>query len=396
MWSIKDLKTKGLAAFKRNYWSCVLVALVLAFVSGGGGGGGGGSSSSSSSSSSSMTNIFEQFEDNDSYDYDDFDDYDDYDGFDDFDDFEFNEYDNEDYDGFTELSAVTSKAPVKNSSEILITTIIVLIVLVIVLLVVAISAAVGILVFAPLKVGCHKFFVENSAEPVKPGLMGFGFKKGNWKNIVLTMFTTNLFIGLWTLLFIIPGIIKSYEWLMVPYILADDPTVNHKQAREISSRMMYGHKWHAFCLNLSFIGWNILSIFTCGILSIFFVNPYLDATNAELYIWMRSNNNPGGYSFVPAKPSIAGYDASYTGYSVNNAYPNVDYNSNTGYSNGYNPAENTAYNNSDSNNQYNNYQGYNNDYQYNNNNQYNTDNQYNYDNQYNTNNQNNDSQNNNQ
>ena len=76
----------------------------------------------------------------------------------------------------------------------------------------------------------------------------------------------NLFIALWTLLLIVPGIIKSYEYRMVPYILAENPGMNRKEAFAISKRMMTGKKWATFVLDLSFFGWIFLSIFTCGIL----------------------------------------------------------------------------------------------------------------------------------
>ena len=64
-----------------------------------------------------------------------------------------------------------------------------------------------------------------------------GFKSGHYGNIVLTIFLRDLFISLWTLLLVIPGIVKIYEYLMVPYILAENPAMDRKSAFAISKRM---------------------------------------------------------------------------------------------------------------------------------------------------------------
>jgi len=91
----------------------------------------------------------------------------------------------------------------------------------------------------------------------------------------------------WSLLFIIPGIVKSYSYRMVPYILAENDEISGKEAIELSMQMMNGHKWNTFVLDLSFLGWQILSAFTLGILSVFYVAPYIHATDAELYKTLR-------------------------------------------------------------------------------------------------------------
>ena len=70
---------------------------------------------------------------------------------------------------------------------------------------------------------------------------------------------------------------------MVPYILAENPNVEATEALKMSREMMQGNKWNAFVLDLSFLGWILLTICTCGILGIFYVNPYIYATDAELY-----------------------------------------------------------------------------------------------------------------
>ena len=87
-----------------------------------------------------------------------------------------------------------------------------------------------------------------------------------WNKVSKAMFFKELYEFFWALT-IIGGIIKHYSYLMVPYILAENPNMNSKQAITLSRKMMDGHKWEAFKLDLSFIGWNILGMFTWGILN---------------------------------------------------------------------------------------------------------------------------------
>jgi uncharacterized membrane protein len=144
------------------------------------------------------------------------------------------------------------------------------------------SLVLSILVFNPLIVGCYRFFLKNSRGGAELNELGAGFKD-DWGNVVLVMFLRNLFLALWTLLFIVPGIIKAYSYRMVPYILADDPEIGAKDAITLSRQMMDGHKWNTFVLDLSFIGWNLLSLLTFGLVGVFYANPYQFSTNAELY-----------------------------------------------------------------------------------------------------------------
>lgn len=91
-----------------------------------------------------------------------------------------------------------------------------------------------------------------------------------------------VFTFLWSLLFIIPGIIKAYSYSMTYYILADNPGMSANEARKRSMQMMHGNKWRLFCLQFSFIGWFLLCILTCGILT-FWVGPYVQAATAAFY-----------------------------------------------------------------------------------------------------------------
>lgn len=139
----------------------------------------------------------------------------------------------------------------------------------------------------PLQVGTDRFFLKNAQEPAGLKEMIFAFQSGNFLKIVAAKFLANLFIFLWCLLLVIPGIIKSLEYLMVGYILADNPDIQPMDALRKSKQMMQGHKWNAFVLGLSFLGWEILSVLTLGLLDIFYVRPYIEATFAELYLALK-------------------------------------------------------------------------------------------------------------
>ncbi len=104
----------------------------------------------------------------------------------------------------------------------------------------------------------------------------------DWKEGTILFFFQGLFISLWTLLFIIPGIIKGIAYSQCFYILAENPGMSGRQALKESMKMMQGHKMEYFMLMLSFIGWNILSVLTCGILYIW-VAPYMFATATNFY-----------------------------------------------------------------------------------------------------------------
>lgn len=99
-----------------------------------------------------------------------------------------------------------------------------------------------------------------------------------------------MLILLWTLLFIIPGIVASYSYAMTGYILAEDPDLTASQAIQRSKEMMRGNRWRLFCLQLSFIGWIILCLFTFGIGNLF-LNPYQTAADAAFY---REISGTGG------------------------------------------------------------------------------------------------------
>lgn len=139
----------------------------------------------------------------------------------------------------------------------------------------------------PLQIGCQHFFLSCRVRPADFNAVGFSLQKEHYGNACRVMFLRNLFISLWSLLFIIPGIYKTYQYRMVPYLLAESPQMDYQQALSLSAAMMDGEKWNAFILDLSFFGWYFLSAFTCMILAVVYVIPYRNHTNAGLYIILR-------------------------------------------------------------------------------------------------------------
>lgn len=146
-----------------------------------------------------------------------------------------------------------------------------------------------------LKMGEYRFFILNQTAQPGIGTLLDGFRSGHYVNIVLAMFLRDLFTALWSLLLVVPGIVKHYEYLMVPYIIAENPAMDYKEAFQISKQMMDGEKMEAFIMDLSFLGWYLLSAVTCGLLAIFYVNPYVQASFAEMYTFNKQKAYQEGY-----------------------------------------------------------------------------------------------------
>lgn len=126
-------------------------------------------------------------------------------------------------------------------------------------------------------------FLMNSRGEEDPFAIGHlfdGYK--DFKRITLTALLQTIYIVLWTLLLIIPGIVKSMSYAMTYFILKDHPELKYNSAIELSMKMMEGHKWELFWLYLTFIGWGILCIFTLGI-GFFWLNAYISASIAQFY-----------------------------------------------------------------------------------------------------------------
>ena len=214
-WTRKALKEKAKFSVKAFYWKSVLVAFILALVSGGFGGGSGRGSDNG------------------------------------------------------ETTEVTGNGFVDGIGERYfgIVAFILGLAAVVILVVVIASLALSIFVFNPLQIGCKKYFLHASDGNADLNHMGYGFKN-NYMNVVTVVFLQNLFIFLWSLLLMVPGIVKAYQYRMIPYLLAEDPNLSFSEAKNLSTEMMTGEKWDAFVLDLSFILWQILAALTFNVVGI--------------------------------------------------------------------------------------------------------------------------------
>lgn len=149
----------------------------------------------------------------------------------------------------------------------------------------------------PIILGGKSFFLKAYDRPADLKDLGNGFKIAYMSN-VKTLFFKDLYTFLWSLLFVIPGIIKAYEYRMMPFLIAENPNMTTQEAFAKSKEMMMGNKWDAFVYDLSFLGWFILNSLTCGILGLFYVNPYYYAADANLY---RAIKMGGSTGFVSSK-----------------------------------------------------------------------------------------------
>lgn len=146
------------------------------------------------------------------------------------------------------------------------------------------------IVSGPLTFGYIAFIIaifrNKNTSPVE---IFYGFERfGKAFGLMVVM---NALILLWTLLFIIPGIIASYRYAMAFYILADHPEMGILEILRESKRMMTFNKWKLFSLHISFIGWGILTVFTAGIGS-FWLMPYINASTTGFYEVANGNLRP--------------------------------------------------------------------------------------------------------
>ena len=243
MWNRKELKAKGKAAFRANYWRSVLVALIAILILGG--------SAAVVGNSASQAGAEQGVETTETAEPDQ-----------------------------AELDRILEDVP----PEVVI--VIVAVVFAVLLLASAVTALIRALLFNPLIVGCQRFFLLNSDSPADLSELAYGYKN-HYGNMVRTLLLTDIFVLLWSMLFTIPGLIKSYSYRMVPYILAENPSIGSREAITLSRKMMNGHKWNAFLLDLSFIGWDFLAAITLGLVGVLYTGPYQYATNAELYKVIR-------------------------------------------------------------------------------------------------------------
>lgn len=146
---------------------------------------------------------------------------------------------------------------------------------------------VDIFLFNPLSVGGNRFMVKSVIDVAQVRELAYAFDH-SYKNVVKVLFFRDLYVFLWALLFIIPGIVKMYQYYMVPYILTEYPDMDYKTALRMSRDMMEGNKWKTFVLGLSFILWDFLGAVTFGIVTVLYVQPYRQLTFAALYCKLRN------------------------------------------------------------------------------------------------------------
>lgn len=196
---------------------------------------------------------------------------------------------------------------------------------------IVISFLIGAFLCGPVSVGYKRFFMLNRMDKSQFTDLFSSFGKGRYMNVVKTMFKTNLEIYLWRLLFYFPGLVKYYQYFFVGYIVAENPQIDNKRAKELSKQMSDGHKWQIFVLGLSFIGWSLLfilievllAVISCGILAIpgaLLIYPlvgYQQATFAELYeerreyalmTGMATHEELVGFDMDQMNPPETGYE----------------------------------------------------------------------------------------
>lgn len=307
MWSRAELKQNAKQILKKNYGWAILVSLILSIVAGGGS----YSSSSSFNSGSSSSSGYES----DEYDFSS-------------DDFSYSDGESDDFSYFEDDSSYEEnifsqiEEELSNGDVDSILAIVGGIAIVVLVIVLVVAILLSIFLFAPLHVGCNRWFIKNRTENPQLGEVGYAFSNGYF-NTVKVMFLKGLYEGLWTLLFIIPGVVKAYEYRMIPYLLAENPQMSAKEAFARSKDMMHGNKWNAFVLDLSFYGWALLSVITCGLVGVLYFNPYRDITNTELYVTLCSyaggNMDYGnGYNSDVKPESFNDYTSNPGGSSIRN------------------------------------------------------------------------------
>ena len=253
MWTRKELKERAKEALKRNYWKIVLVSLIGMLI-GGGLGSSGISGGGSDIRDMASDNVKEHF----------------------------TEHENDDVDWEGAEAVLDDIQMDIRPQDIVAVAFTVIVVLIVAAIVLAIGIALDVLLLNPVQVGINRFMVKSLDDTARIAEVGYTFDH-NYKNGVKVMFFKDLYVVLWSLLFIVPGIYKAYQYRMVPYILGENPDMTYQEVLQRSKDMMDGQKWDAFVLDLSFILWHKLGGITCGLAEIFYVAPYVNLTDAALY-----------------------------------------------------------------------------------------------------------------
>ncbi|WP_138754502.1 DUF975 family protein [Paenibacillus sinopodophylli] len=229
MWERKELKQRAKEVLRTSYWKAFLVSIILVFVSGGGSPPSFNFGSFGSSGAQGSSGLEVDWE------------------------------------------AIAPFIPVF---------------IIIFIIVFLLAIAFRVFLLSPLEAGTMRYFKQAAEHEVNLNHIGYAFSKHRYWDIVKAMVWRIFLNFLWFLLLFIPGIVKSYAYSMVPFILADNPNIGYRRAVDLSKQMTRGHKFRIFVLDLSFLGWILLGmlVFFVGVL---FVLPYVNATKAELYLKLR-------------------------------------------------------------------------------------------------------------
>ena len=157
--------------------------------------------------------------------------------------------------------------------------------------------AISVFIKDTYKVAFRRIFLEgHNYDHVKISRFLFLFRVKKFLKVTKTIFITSVYQFLWDLT-IVGGVIKKYSYYMVPYIVAENPDIEAHEAIELSRRMMYGHKWELFKLELTFFGWWVLGALTLGLSQILFSNPYEECVYCAYYIYLRGLAKENGISY---------------------------------------------------------------------------------------------------
>lgn len=171
-----------------------------------------------------------------------------------------------------------------------------------------------------IEVGKSRFFLENRRyTKTRANKLALPYRINRTLHTAWTMFVKNVYTILWSLT-IVGGLVKSYAYMLVPYILAENPNIKTRDAIKLSEDMMRGYKWELFKLDLSFIGWSLLGIITFNISNLVFTTPYKNATHAEVYMYLRDLAKTRGIKNCEALS-----DENLEGEIVFGEYPVYDY-----------------------------------------------------------------------
>lgn len=353
MWTRAELKARAKMCLKRYLWAAVAVSMIYAIIGNLAGGGSSGGSSANNGNigfnqifngGGNMSEISTEI---------------------------FDDLDAQDIAGILERLPIANMTRVGSMALMMFAGVAIVIVV--------LKLALGIFVVPVVEVGKNRFYMESRAMGTSAGIgkLFSGFST-DYLSIVKTMFVRSFLLSIpvvvaimgtgivavifaftvdsnfnpvallmswmmFTLVALLPAWLVetylSYSWHLVPYILSENPNMGTRDAMRLSKEMMYGHKMNTFILGLSFFGWALLSVFTCGI-GFLFLSPYIEATTAELYAVLRAPyagrlngfgypdpfvaSNPGGYG---GSGGCGGYNGYGNGYGDQGGYG--------GYGNGY-------------------------------------------------------------